>query len=283
MSKKVSRKKLPPRKRKGWSKRQGLIAIAVMMSLSLAGLILAQWRGGHFLSRSLPLQPQATPQLSKEYIYAGGRLLATEEPGGTSPLSAPAALIATGTSSPQVNLSWAASTGGTVSHYQVERCQLLAPNCYTVVAPNVPASTTTYNDTTVSAGAAYLYRVRAVDTLGNFSTYSTVDLATAISFADDPLNPSGTRTPIRAQHVTQLRQAINAVRALANLPAAGWTNTVQAGAVVRAVDVQELRSNLDQARSTLGLAAAAYSDQPLGVGNTLIKKTHIEELRLAVK
>jgi hypothetical protein len=269
--------------------------LGLLLSLSLVGLILAQWRGFKrpLPSSSLTAPQSPTPQLRKEYIYAGGKLLATEEPatgGGTSPLSAPSSMVATGMTTPnlQVNLSWSASTGGAVAYYVVERCQSLSPTCYTVVAANVAPTTPTitYSDSSVTSAVAYLYRVRAVDANGNFSTYSSADLATAISFTDDPListaENQSAATPMRAVHITQLRSAVNAVRALANLSPATWANTVQAGSVIRAVDVQELRTAVDQARAQLGLAQAAYTNQPLSAG-TPIKKAHIDDLRSAVK
>lgn len=290
MSKKNSRSKQPPLSNHSfqlWHRS----SIIVLLLLSLGGgiLILGGWRsaprGTAIGPEPLP-QTTQTPRLAREYIYAGGRLIATEETassGGTSPLSAPASLSALGTTMPtaRINLSWAASAGGTVDHYEVERCQSFGPNCFSLAATVLPGGPTlNYSDTTAAAGSAYLYRVRAVDSSGNFSSYSVADLAVALSFTNDPLQ---TGDNIRAQHVTELRQAINAVRALANLSAATWTNAVQPGALIRAVDVQELRSNLDQARSALGLAAATYTNQPLAAGSTLIRRAHIDELRQAVK
>jgi hypothetical protein len=49
------------------------------------------------------------------------------------------------------------------------------------------------------------------------------------------------------------------------------------------VDVQEMRTQLDPARSILGLAAAIYTNEPLTAGTTPIRKNHLEELRQAVK
>jgi hypothetical protein len=230
------------------------------------------------------------PQLSKEYIYAGGKLIAAEEPGGSSPLSAPSSLIATGASSPtgtpppQVSLTWAASTGGAVAHYEVERMQNITTG-YTVVNSNVTA--TSYTDTSVSADAAYLYRVRAVDSQGNFTTYSNVDLATAITFTDNPLvsyaENHTNATPVRAAHVTELRRAVNGVRALANLSAVNWADDVQPLSTVYATHVTDLRSNLAAALTALGLSAPSYTYQTLTPHSSLIHKEDIQELRDAVK
>jgi hypothetical protein len=273
--------------------------IALVLCLSLAGGIFAQWRATRVINR-MSAAPTPTPVVpgpdspSKEYIYAGGRLLATEEPtGGTSALSAPGSFAATGTSDHSVHLQWAASTGGTVAQYKVERCQNISagPGCYAPVA-DVPPGTPTisYEDaaTSLSANAAYLYRVRAVDSSGNFSNYSNVELATTIIFEDDPLNPNQTRTPIRARHLVQLRQAVSAVRALAGLGAASWTypDPVSEPASQRRPiyleDVTDLRTKLDEALSVLERVQPYPTDPPLGRGLP-IRKEHFQELRERVK
>jgi hypothetical protein len=291
--KKADQQKSPSPQRKEWHKRRRLMASALILSLGIAGIALAQWRSFRRVFNPLSPAPQAsqTPQLAKEYIYAGGRLVALEQPvsGGTSALSAPSSLTATGSAIPstQVNLNWTASTGGTVASYQVERMQNVASG-YTVVASNV--TTTNYNDTTVSAGSAYLYRIRAMDTSNNFSSYSSFDLATAMTFNDDPLisypqdtSDPNTATTIKAAHITQLRTAVNAVRALANLPAATWSNPVQATATIFGPDITELRSSLAQALTALGLQTPSYTYPTITAQVSIIHKADIKELRDAVK
>ena len=125
----------------------------------------------------------------------------------------------------------------------------------------------------------YLYRVRAVNSIGNFSAPSNIDLATAITFSDDPLAAGS--TPVRAQHLTELRQAVNAVRATANLSAASWTDSSPLGAVIKAIHIQELRTSLDEALNVLGLTAGQYTDSSLS--GIAIKKVHIDEIRQRVK
>ena len=79
----------PPRKKR----HRVTIVIGVMLCLSLAGGLLAQWRSLHasrprasLLHSAAVPQPQATPSLTlaKEYIYAGSRLMATEEPSASA-------------------------------------------------------------------------------------------------------------------------------------------------------------------------------------------------------
>jgi hypothetical protein len=235
----------------------------------------SDWRGSRRLGVPFAaLPPPSIPSAnkpSKEYIYAGGKLIATEEP---QPLAAPVNLIADTLSGSQINITWAASPGA--DHYQIERT-LNITQAYTVVSDNVTA--TTFTDTNVTSVSAYLYRVRAVGPSGSSSSYSNVDLATAITFADDPLAVGSTL--IKAQHVSQLRQAVNAVRAAANLGAATWTDDALSGVTIKAIHIQEIRPKLDEALIALGLSAGQYSDSSLS--GTTVKKLHIEEIRQRVK
>jgi fibronectin type 3 domain-containing protein len=74
-----------------------------------------------------------------------------------SSLSAPT-LSATVINTTQVNLSWTASTGGTVNHYEVWRSVNNA--AYSQIGS---PTATSFSDNTLSAGVTYLYKVRAVD------------------------------------------------------------------------------------------------------------------------
>ena len=142
------------------------------------------------------------------------------------------------------------------------------------------ASTPTFNDAGRSANTAYLYKVRAVN--GGESTDSNIDLATTVIFTDDPL-VAGT-TAIKAAHVSELRTAIDAVRALAALGAGSYTDPIiTAGSTaVKAVHVTELRTAIDAARSALALSALSYAD-PISAGTTAVKASHLTELRNGVK
>jgi len=281
----MSRKKIP-RQKKGQAikhsrrkKYVGAAALGLVIVLCL-GTIAGPWRNTSGVRKLRALfAPAAPPTIpsssnpSKEYIYAGGKLIATEAP---VPLLAPASLVATtlsNLSTPQVSISWSATTGA--DHYQVERTTNVATN-YSVVSSNV--SSTSFTDTSVTSVTAYLYRVRAVDSSGNVSPYSNIDLATAISFTDDTLTAGS--TTVKAQHLTELRQAVNAVRATtAGLSAANWAESITSGVTtIKASHITELRAALDAARSDLGLGACSYSS----VG-ALIQKNHIDELRQCVR
>jgi hypothetical protein len=84
--------------------------------------------------------------------------------------------VAAGNSN-QVNLNWAASTetGGTIANYLVERCQGAGCTAFSQIGTS---ATLLYNDTNLTHGMTYTYRVRAVDTVGTRGPYSTTASAT---------------------------------------------------------------------------------------------------------
>ncbi len=280
MSKKKSRRQseqtAQPRNR-----RRLVAIIALTLILATSGAIIAQrsslW-ATLTTSRSSD-EPQSQPQLAKEYIYAGGRLVATEEAsgGGGSAPSVPANLVATASSSTQVFLQWDVSSGS-VDHYEVQRIENIVTGSFITLSPNL--TTNSFTDIGLTPDRTYIYRVRAVAAGGNGSGFSNLDLATTIIFADDPL--TAVVTQIKAQHVTQLRLAVNAVRVAANLQAASWEDPSLTGLSVRAIHIQQLRDNLGPARQAIGVPAQNYTNQPLTQG-IVVFKAHIEELRQGVK
>ena len=192
------------------------------------------------------------------------------------PPTAPGNLVATATSTSSVSLTWSASSGS-VDHYEIQRSTSRNGPFTTLT----PTTSTSFTDNSVTSGTTYIYRVRAVNSQGNYSDFSNIDIATTIIFADDPLVVGV--TVIKAQHLTELRQAVNAVRAAAALTAATWTDSAPLGVVVKAVHVNELRTNLDQARGLLGLSTGSYTEPTLTPGVTVVKAIHIQQLRDRVK
>ncbi len=100
--------------------------------------------------------------------------------GGTPPTdgdppTAPTNLTATPISQAQINLSWTASSDTVgVTGYKLERCQ--GGTCTTFVEIATPPGTT-FNNTGLTAGTTYRYRVRATDAAGNLSGYSNIATA----------------------------------------------------------------------------------------------------------
>src|SRR6185295_10336676 len=106
----------------------------------------------------------------------------------TTAPTAPTGLTPTVVSESQVNLSWTASTDNVgVTGYQVERCQ--GAGCSTFTQIGTP-TVTTFNDTGLTAGASYSYRVRATDAAANVSGYSTV-VSAATTDTTAPTAPTG--------------------------------------------------------------------------------------------
>ena len=191
------------------------------------------------------------------------------------PPGSPSNLVATATSTSSVSLSWSAGSGS-VDHYEIQRS----------TSKNGPFTTlsntasTSFTDNGLSSTTTYIYRVRSVDAAGNYSDFSNTDIATTIVFTDEPLVVGVTF--VKAQHVIELRQAVDAMRAAAGLTAATWTDSSVTGVEIKAVHVSELRSNLDAARSALGLSTGSYTDS-LTPGSTIVKAVHVSELRDRVK
>jgi chitodextrinase len=88
----------------------------------------------------------------------------------------PTNLAASAVSSSEIDLSWTASTDNVgVTGYLVERCPGAACSNFAQVGTT---SNTTFNDTGLSPGTSYSYRVRATDAANNLSDYSNVASAT---------------------------------------------------------------------------------------------------------
>lgn len=177
------------------------------------------------------------------------------------------ALSATATATSSVEVTWTSSSGAT--QYQLERSVGNVP--FALLAT---VSGTSYLDLAVSAGETYLYRVLPVEG----TTYSNLDHATTITFADDPLVPGGTL--VRAIHLTQLRTAANAVRETAGLGPTSWTDPSPSGIAVKAAHVLELRSSLSEALGALGKSATFTHS--LASGGP-IRAVDFQELRDLVK
>jgi chitodextrinase len=110
----------------------------------------------------------------------------------TQPPTAPGSLTSTAISASQINLTWTAATDNvSITGYQLERCQGISCNSFALIAS--PAATdTAYNDTGLTAGTSYSYRLRATDGAGNLGAYSAI--TTAVTPAPDIEPPGATGT-----------------------------------------------------------------------------------------
>lgn len=308
MSRKTRKKKrdsgaprpAPPRGRRLGRGSAVLAACLLLMGVALAATRFAPVRRAVGLAPLPAPAAQGTgePQLAKEYIYAGGTLVATEEaggqptptptPAGPPPSNLVALLDSVSGATASIDVSWSPpSSGGQVASYIVER--KAAGGTFEPVGQPVLAPATNLNDGGVAEGSAYLYRVKAVFTSGGDSEYSNADLATAVAFTQDPLvganDPDGRpATPIYARHLTELRRAVSAVHLLAGQGGVtSWTYPEPSGRLIRLEDVSDLRERLGEALPALGMTAPAYVDPTLTRYVTAVKKEHFQQLRDAVK
>jgi hypothetical protein len=182
----------------------------------------------------------------------------------------------------QITVTWQGSAGA--ASYQIQRCS--AYGCITF-----PGTSGGADPNNLVANTTYLYSVRAVDSSGNVSAFSSPDLATTMTFTS--LQPFVTN--ISLSHLTQLLNGLNAVRAAStsgNSTALTWQGVHDdyvaahpteafplpaANGLVYAVHIKALREEMDAARSRVGIGALAYTDAL--TPPTLIKAVHFRELQ----
>ncbi|MBI2214704.1 MAG: glycoside hydrolase family 44 protein [Acidobacteria bacterium] len=193
-------------------------------------------------------------------------------PGPPAP-QAPTGFSASATSTTQVAATWTAAAGATL--YEVYRSA--GNSAFSLVSST---STTSFNDTSLTANTTYLYRLRAVAGSAA-SPFTAIDPATTIIFTDDPLNVGMTA---KAAHVTQLRTAVNAMRTAAGLTPQSFSDpSLSPGLAIKRAHLTELRTALDEARGAIGISAMAYTDPVITSQITPMKATHIRDLRDGVK
>jgi hypothetical protein len=101
------------------------------------------------------------------------------------------------------------------------------------------------------------------------------------AFTDDPLI-SGV-TPVRTDHLNELRVRINALRGRYGLAVFSWTETiVPAATLIRLQHINELRQALLQVYTAISRTAPSFTDPTIVPNVTLIRAAHIQELRSAV-
>lgn len=268
MSRRMTADPIKPEAKYG--RKPGRVTAAIVLLLAASGVALSLMvvtRRVPSIVAGIPTQSsETTPKLTKEYIYAGGRLIAIEE-AVTLPVPAPAGLSATASVSalggPSITVSWTPPAGAAeqVDHYEVERKLSLTdqpPFTFNCNGPPCP-------DPSAVESQAYLYRVRAVYVGGSRSDFSNHDLAATFPFTDDPLNRNGVGTLIRARHFTELREAVNAIRNAAGLLPFNWSGTTpqrlgpQSRGLIYASHFNDLRANLSEALGRLGLPGPQFA------------------------
>ncbi|HYS52873.1 MAG TPA: hypothetical protein VER58_03785 [Thermoanaerobaculia bacterium] len=185
--------------------------------------------------------------------------------------AAPTGVVATATSTTTIQVSW--------SGLCVTTCHIYRSADH-VTYSNIGSSVTSpFSDALGSSTpVAYLYKVRAFNGTTE-SADSNVDQGNNVIFTNDPLVVQ--TTPITATHLTELRNVTNALRTLAGLGGASFTDPSPSGVVIKAVHITEIRTNLDAAMSVLGLTTGGYTDGSLA--GVVVKAVHFQEIRNRVK
>ena len=160
-------------------------------------------------------------------------------------------------------------------------------NLSTVTMGGVPAAWSYSFGTSQIAVTTPPHAVGAVNivlssTQGNAYSKANAFAFLPTVFTDDPL--VATVTIAKAQHIIELRQAVDALRAVAGRPPAPWTDAslVPTSTVIKAAHVIELRMYLEDAAWRLGFSEASYSDPALKP-RFVIKRVYVEELRQRIR
>jgi hypothetical protein len=132
-----------------------------------------------------------------------------------------------------------------------------------------------------AVGAVDIVLVPQAGTGSNY-TKSNAFAYLPTTFTDDTLIAGVTTA--KAQHILELRQAVDALRAVAGLAPAAWTDPTLTplSAIIKVIHIQELRALLDDALTRLGYATQPYTDPGLS-GGFVIKGIYIDELRQRIK
>ena len=180
----------------------------------------------------------------------------------------PTGVVATVSGPTQIDVSWETPAGGATSYIVQRR----TPSTAYTTAPCTVVGTTC-QDTNAPGPATWVYRVCA-DSVST-PTCSLPDIATVFPFSDDPI-VAGV-TPVKAQHITELQNAVNTM-----LTSPQAFTPAASNGPIQAAQLQELQDAIDLARSQLGLPPNSRHDATYD--NTVtVKAPNIQELRNATK
>lgn len=181
MSKRKIGKKANPNKVVVTKRKMALIIAGTLVLLSASGTL------AYFLTPSSspgvaqPLQQSPTLPASlpsKQYIYAGGRMVASEQQQGAPLLSPrPGDLTANAVNGSQISLTW---TDGNADEagFKLERTAG-AVDTYMEIA-NIPVNATSYTDSGLTGTTTYYYRIKAYGTPNGDTEYSNEAQATTL-------------------------------------------------------------------------------------------------------
>ena len=110
-------------------------------------------------------------------------------PPPPAPPAAPSDLVATAASTSSIGLTWTDQSSDETG-FEVQRCQGFLCTAFVPVGTTLPAGSTSYTDTGLTAGTSFSYRVRAVNgTL--VSAWSATAVGQTLSAPTKPTAPTG--------------------------------------------------------------------------------------------
>lgn len=134
-----------------------------------------------------------------------------------------------------------------------------------------------FADPSTVSGAVYVYRVRGVNSHGTPGLESVPTAVAKTTFSDTVLWGRA----IKAQHILELRAAVNAYRAAVGLSEMSFADAGLArGTAIRSIHVAQLRDGFNDARAAVGLSSSALPLAPVGGG---VLAEHLEYLRTNVQ
>ena len=175
-----------------------------------------------------------------------------------------------------IDLAWTAPSNFSVDHYTINRGSTLS----NVAATTSTTTGLTFTDTSrPSAINTWVYTVTAWSA-SSASTTSNVDYATTVQFTNVPVSNT---TPILAQHITELRAAIDSILVAGGQSAAAWTDPSLGHnqVTIKPAHISEMRTNLAAAVAPFSFSPASYSFSVFV--NQNIHKEDINEPRNNIK
>lgn len=191
----------------------------------------------------------------------------------------PAVVTATTQQNREVLVTWSAVAGA--SGYRIERTTRkdAAPSFVTTVS-----GVTSFNDMVPASAlpVTYVYYVRTLDSVGEVSDRGPWDHATGATILYAQPQISASVTTVNGTDMTELRNAVDALRYAVYLtPAFGGSST--ASGPITAAHFTAVVMALSQARVQTGTSAFTYSGVPVPAPGGTVLAAHITQLREALR
>jgi hypothetical protein len=158
--------------------------------------------------------------------------------------------------------------------------------CSAVCTATFPSGTSVTLTAAAASGSSFAGWTGACS--GTATCTVVLDQARAVTARFSRVFTEPTLTPgasvIRAAHFTELRGAIDTLRARQGLATFGWTDSrlVAGSMMIRQVHLAELRSAVSAVYVARGLSTPAWTDATITPGATVVRAAHVTELRAAV-